>query len=129
MDLTFTIQKMDVKGDHKAVTVIHYTVSGTDDNNKTASLQRTIPLRPVPDGTEDGFVAFADVTQETATAWIKSALTPIHLEDSYVDKDGIMQGTETDIDLWPEVKQGIINDINSKIAETESEKETNLPWA
>lgn len=123
MDLTFTVQKIKTTGEHKAVINIHYTVSGTDDNGKSASLHRVIPF-PIKDGTEDGYVAFDDITQETAVAWVKSALTPTHLADVYVDDDGYMQGTATGIDLWSEVEQSIKADINSEIAKAE----TNLPW-
>ena len=127
MDLTFTVQKIETQGNHKAVQVIHYTVSGTDSDGASASLQRTTGFK-LKDGTEAGYVAFNDVTQATAVAWVKSALTPIHLANSYIETDAdgneTMKGTADGADMWPEVKLGIEIDIKAAIAK----EKTNLPW-
>tara|TARA_R110000744_G_C19199667_1_gene544816 strand:+ start:465 stop:851 length:387 start_codon:yes stop_codon:yes gene_type:complete len=127
MNLTFTVQKIQTQGDHKAAQVIHYTVSGTNSDGASASLQRTTGFK-LKDGTEAGYVAFDDVTQDTAVAWVKSALTPTHLANSYIETDADgneeMKGTADGADLWPEVKLGIEMDINEAIAKAA----TNLPW-
>tara|TARA_B100000780_G_scaffold145515_1_gene101674 strand:+ start:501 stop:887 length:387 start_codon:yes stop_codon:yes gene_type:complete len=128
MDLTFTVQKIKTEGENKAVQVIYYTVSGTDDDGASASLQRITGFK-LKDGTEDGYVAFEDVTQATAVAWVKSALTPIHLANSYIETDADgneeMKGTADGVDLWPGVKLGIEMDIKAAIAKAA----TNLPWS
>lgn len=128
-DLTFTVQKIASEGAQKSVKIIEYTVSGTDDNSKSASLQRTIGFK-LKDGTEAGYVGFNDITEANAIAWIKSALTPTHIKDDYVDADGILQGTATGTDLWDEVERGIKDDIAAAIATVAREAETSaLPWA
>jgi len=113
MELTYTIDKIETTGEQNSVRIIHYTISGTEDG-VTESIKRTAGFS-LKDGTEDNFVAFENLTEETAISWIKKHLTP-----NVVDDDG----NETDIDCWDEVEQGLIQDIKDEI----KKQETNLPW-
>ena len=114
MELTFVVTKLETQGEHNAVNVIHYTVSGTDDNGDSATLERTIGFK-LADGTADNYIAFNNVTQANALAWLQNALTPPVKDDL---------GNTLDIDTYPEVKLGIEIDIKSSIAKAA----TNLPW-
>lgn len=128
MTLTFTIDKIETQGEHKSVHFIHYTMSGTDDNNKTGSIKSVVGFN-LKEESAAGFIPFADITEANAKDWIKFALTPKHLENTYVDDNGHLQGDETGKDLWPEVEQGLKKQIEQVIAEEEAKNETNLPWA
>jgi hypothetical protein len=115
MNLTWTIDNMTTEGEHKYVRIIHYTVSGTDENNNTGSIKGAVGFK-FRDGTEDDYIDFNSIDKETAISWIKKALTPVVLDDN---------GNETDIDTWSEVEQGIKIQIQEKI----KENQTNLPSA
>jgi|TARA_E500000318_G_C3524186_1_gene197701 hypothetical protein len=115
MNLTWTIDNMTTEGEHKYVRIIHYTVSGTDENNNTGSIKGAVGFK-FRDGTEDDYIDFNNIDKETAISWIKKALTPVVLDDN---------GNETDIDAWSEVEQGIKIQIQEKI----KENQTNLPSA
>ena len=52
MNLIWKINNMENEGEHNSVRIIHYTVSGTDENNNTASIKQAVGLNP-RDGTED----------------------------------------------------------------------------
>jgi hypothetical protein len=113
MDLTWKIDNMTTEGEHKYVRIIHYTVSGTDENNNTGSIKGAVGFK-FRDGTEDDYIDFNSIDKETAISWIKQALTPVILDDD---------GKETDIDAWPEIEMTMKMNIQQKINETK----TNLP--
>jgi hypothetical protein len=115
MNLQWTIDNMTTEGEHKYVRIIHYTVSGTDENNNTSSIKGAVGFR-FRNGTEDDYIDFNSIDNETAISWIKQALTPVVLDDD---------GNETDINAWSEIEQGIKIQIQEKINETK----TNLPSA
>ena len=115
MDLTWKIDNMTTEGEHKYVRIIHYTVSGTDENNNTGSIKGAVGFK-FRDGTEDDYIDFNSIDKETAISWIKQALTPVVLDDD---------GNETDIDVWFEIEQGIKIQIQEKI----KENPTNMPSA
>jgi len=115
MDLIWKIDNMTTEGEHKYVRIIHYTVSGTDENNKTASIKGAVGFK-FRDGTEDDYIDFNSINKETTISWIKQALTPVVLDGD---------GKKTDTDAWPEIETSIKMDIKQKI----KENQTNLPSA
>jgi len=115
MNLTWTIDNMKTEGEQKSVRIIEYTVSGTDENNNTASIKGAVGFK-LRDGTETDFIDFNSIDNETAISWIKQALTPVVLDDD---------GNETDIDAWSEIEQG----IKIQIQENIKQNQTNLPSA
>ena len=115
MDLTWKIDNMTTEGEHKYVRIIHYTVSGTDENNNTGSIKGAVGFK-FRDGTEDDYIDFNSIDKETAISWIKQALTPVVLDDDR---------KETDIDAWSEIEMSIKMDIKQNIKESQ----TNLPSA
>ena len=115
MNLTWTIDNMTTEGEHKYVRIIHYTVSGTDENNNTGSIKGAVGFK-FRDGTEDDYINFNSIDNETAISWIKQALTPVVLDDD---------GNETDINPWSEIEMSMKMDIQQKI----KENQTNLPSA
>jgi|SRR5210317_744253 len=115
MNLTWTINNMTTEGEHNSVRTIEYTVTGTDENNNTASIKRAVGFK-LRDGTETDFIDYNTIDTTTAISWIKEALTPVVLDDD---------GNETDIDAWSEVEMFIKMDIQQKI----KENQTNLPSA
>jgi len=50
MNLTWTIDNMKTEGEQKSVRIIEYTVSGTDENNNTASIKGAVGFK-LRDGT------------------------------------------------------------------------------
>ncbi len=115
MNLTWTIDNMTTEGEHKYVRIIHYTVSGTDENNNTGSIKGAVGFK-FRNGTEDDYIDFNSIDNETAISWIKQALIPVVLDDD---------GNETDIDPWSEIEMSIKMDIKQNI----KENQTNLPTA
>jgi len=115
MDLIWKIDNMTTEGEHKYVRIIHYTVSGTDENNNTGSIKGAVGFK-FRDGTEDDYIDFNNINKETAISWIKQALTPVVLDDDR---------KETDIDAWSEIEMSIKMDIKQNIKESQ----TNLPSA
>jgi len=115
MNLIWKINNMENEGEHNSVRIIHYTVSGTDENNNTASIKQAVGLNP-RDGTEDDFIDFNNIDEATAVSWIKQALTPVVFDDD---------GNKTDINVWSEIEMSIKMDIQQKI----KENQTNLPSA
>jgi len=115
MDLIWKIDNMITEGEHKYVRIIHYTVSGTDENNNTGSIKGAVGFK-FRDGTEDDYIDFNSIDKETAISWIKQALTPVILDND---------GNETDINAWSEIEQGIKIEIQENI----KENQTNLPSA
>ena len=113
MDLIWKIDNMITEGEHKYVRIIHYTVSGTDENNNTGSIKGAVGFK-FRDGTEDDYIDFNSIDKETAISWIKQALTPVILDND---------GNETDINAWSEIEQGIKIEIQENI----KENQTNLP--
>ena len=106
---------MTTEGEHKYVRIIHYTVSGTDENNNTGSIKGAVGFK-FRDGTEDDYIDFNSIDKETAISWIKQALKPVVLDDDW---------NETDIDVWSEIEQVIKIQIQEKI----KENQTNMPSA
>ena len=115
MDLIWKIDNMTTEGEHKYVRIIHYTVSGTDENNNTGLIKGAVGFK-FRDGTEDDYIDFNNINKETAISWIKQALTPVVLDDDR---------KETDIDAWSEIEMSIKMDIKQNIKESQ----TNLPSA
>jgi len=115
MNLTWKIDNMTTQGEHNSVRTIEYTVTGTDENNNTASIKGAVGFK-LRDGTETDFIDYNTIDTTTAISWIKKALTPVILDDD---------GNETDIDAWSEVEMFIKMDIQQKI----KENQTNLPSA
>jgi hypothetical protein len=77
--MNFTIANLERNTETDGVIVAHWRISKSVDEH-TATSYGTASFTPDP--TADGFIPFADLTEDTIIGWVQEALDTEALEDS-----------------------------------------------
>ena len=81
------------------INVVHWRCTGVDDDGNSASSYGTVGLTPDPDASD--FVAYADVTEAQAQAWVWSSVSQADTEAAIAAKiDALINPTEASGTPW-----------------------------
>lgn len=84
IEYTWTIGNMEYNNDSdQGVVIVHWRCTGVD-GDYSASAYSTQSFEPDPSA--DGYVAFADLTEEMVIGWVQNAVDQTATEASIADK-------------------------------------------
>ena len=117
MALTYTwkltgLKKQDTENFEDLVIGTRWTVTGIDEDGIEGSFQGATPL-DIPDADEEGYIPYAELTEELVLGWIKS----------YVS------GSNPATNYWDHINGRIEKQISEKRWVRVDVGESDLPWS
>jgi hypothetical protein len=117
MAITYTwkltgLKKQDTADFNDLVVGTRWTVTGTDEDGNEGAFQGATPL-DIPDSDEEGYIPYAELTEEVVLVWIKEHVS----------------GSNPATNYWDHINGRILKAIDeTKWVRTEV-MENDLPWS